>query len=86
MAHKFGPEALAELVQGVLEGLLLAQGRGLATGRAAAFALRLAGIAQFLEAPSALAVLGVLHAMLRCEQAWANVDEAWLAYMEKKYC
>ena len=42
------------------------QAKALDAGRMAAFAQRLAGAAQFLDAPSALGLLAVLDRMLRC--------------------
>ena len=61
LAH--GREALC-IAQG-LDTLRL-QAKALDAGRMAAFAQRLAGAAQFLDAPSALGLLAVLDRMLRC--------------------
>ena len=52
----------------VAQGLdtLRLQAKALDAGRMAAFAQRLAGATQFLDAPSALGLLAVLDRMLRC--------------------
>lgn len=58
------PSTLAHGVE-----ILRLQAKALDAGRMAAFAQRLAGAAQFLDAPSALGLLAVLDRMLRCAPA-----------------